>query len=169
MIQKQVREMYEMQRLIDEKIMKTKGLEGQDLFEERILALQVEVAELCNSWREFKYWSNDRNPRMKEVLEEYVDALHFILSIGLYLGLEEEMSKRWNFVGVKDEKVKAVDFTELLYQIGNLAWSPSIWSYGLVVFTFNMIGYSLGFTWDQIVEAYMEKNRENHRRQAAGY
>src|SRR5690625_4915991 len=98
--------LFETQRILDEKIVKEKGLEGQDLLDEKILALQVELGELANEWRGFKYWSTDQKARTEvfetsplpneplvvkknPLLEEYVDCLHFILSIGLELGQED--------------------------------------------------------------------------------
>src|SRR5690625_7690129 len=121
--------LFPIQKKLDERIVKEKGLEGQDLLPEKILALQVELGELANEWRGFKFWSENQasNVRVLEVawgkaphlymcqecngefhveeanelsykcdlcmskllavvvkntlLEEYVDCLHFILSI----------------------------------------------------------------------------------------
>jgi dimeric dUTPase (all-alpha-NTP-PPase superfamily) len=53
----------EMQRRLDERIIKEKGLEGQDLFPNTVLALQVELSEFANEGRWFKHWSNDQDPR----------------------------------------------------------------------------------------------------------
>ncbi|MGQ8924303.1 dUTP diphosphatase, partial [Bacillus halotolerans] len=107
-----LQKMFEMQKALDERIIKEKGLEGQDLLPNLILALQVELAECANEWRGFKHWSNDREPRIclidkkgqtaKEyyknpLLEEYVDCLHFILSIGNRLG--------WNDTDTIDDVV----------------------------------------------------------------
>lgn len=55
--------LFEMQKKLDEDIMKRKGLEGQDLLPKKILALQVELGELANEWRGFKFWSKDQEPR----------------------------------------------------------------------------------------------------------
>src|SRR5690606_30411184 len=79
--------MFERQRELDAKIVKEHGLEGQDLVNHKVLAFQVELAELCNEWRGFKIWSRDREPRREKMLEEYADALHFLLSVGLELGV----------------------------------------------------------------------------------
>ncbi|WP_374706028.1 dUTP diphosphatase, partial [Paenibacillus antibioticophila] len=102
-------QMYEMQKALDARIIKDKGLEGTDLLTNTVLALQVEIGELANEWRGFKHWSNDREPRTavhslvklselddqqadgtwlhNALLEEYVDCLHFFLSIARQLGL----------------------------------------------------------------------------------
>lgn len=58
-----IKQLYEEQTELYEQIIKEKGLEGQDLLPSTVLALQVELAELANEWRVFKYWSNDREPR----------------------------------------------------------------------------------------------------------
>lgn len=57
--------MFEMQKELDNRIIKEKGLEGRDLLPGLILALQVELAECANEWRGFKFWSNDQQPRRK--------------------------------------------------------------------------------------------------------
>ncbi|WP_055747638.1 dUTP diphosphatase [Brevibacillus choshinensis] len=54
---------FEKQRQLDKYIIKKKGLEGQDLLQNKILALQVELGELANEWRGFKHWSDNQEPR----------------------------------------------------------------------------------------------------------
>ena len=76
-----VKKLSEMQKVLDERIVKEHGLEGKDLEENKILALLVEVNELANETRCFKHWST-KGPSEESVLfEEYVDSLHFFLSI----------------------------------------------------------------------------------------
>jgi len=48
----------------------------------RITALFTEVAEFANATRCFKYWSNKPPESLERELDEYVDILHFWLSIG---------------------------------------------------------------------------------------
>ncbi|MDQ4683029.1 dUTP diphosphatase, partial [Stenotrophomonas maltophilia group sp. RNC7] len=62
-------ELFEMQRKLDEHIVREKGLDGQDLLPKKILALQVELGELSNEWRGFKFWSNNQNPNTEEFYE----------------------------------------------------------------------------------------------------
>lgn len=78
-----LKNLFIMQEKLDQHIMEQHNLYGKPLFSEKLLALQVEIAELANETRCFKFWSN-RGPSSKEtILEEYVDCLHFILTIGL--------------------------------------------------------------------------------------
>src|SRR5690625_2038703 len=100
--------LFEAQRKLDERIVKEKGLENEDLLDKKILALLVELGELANKYRGFKFWSEDQEPNTKvyygppelpdvgtyknPLLEEYVDCLHFILSIGNNLGFSHNMT-----------------------------------------------------------------------------
>ena len=75
--------LFQLQRNLDQRINAEKSLENESLFSKKILALQVEVSELANETRCFKFWSNKGPSDKHTILEEYVDCLHFILSLGL--------------------------------------------------------------------------------------
>lgn len=60
----------EKQRELDERIVREKGLKGQNLFPNSIIALQVELSEMANEARWFKHWSNDQEPRTKVACSE---------------------------------------------------------------------------------------------------
>ncbi|MGG4029852.1 dUTP diphosphatase [Bacillus subtilis] len=183
-----LQKMFEMQKALDERIIKEKGLEGQDLLPNIILALQVELAECANEWRGFKHWSNNREPRIcvidkkgqtaKEyyknpLLEEYVDCLHFILSIGNLLG--------WNDTDTIDDVVvqhlisdKGFDTAKTFSCLLSIAYgfhfsNVEKRTYISLFTTFFELGNKLGFKWEQIEAAYMDKNAVNHQRQQEGY
>lgn len=61
-------------------------LDPKNLLTDTILALQVEVSELANETRCFKHWSRKGASEKSIILEEYVDVLHFFLSLGNQLG-----------------------------------------------------------------------------------
>ncbi len=165
--------LFEMQAKLDDHIVKEKGLEGQDLLDKKILALQVELGELANELpEEFKFWSNKKND-MEKALKEYVDGLHFLLSIGNDLETTyKEKSimdyEKWNTTQL---------FNAMYYQLAmfenevhNLAPRTSqINAYRLIFNVFLSIGKRLGFTWEQIEQAYISKNEINHQRQEGGY
>ncbi|WP_445429257.1 dUTP diphosphatase [Bacillus atrophaeus] len=183
-----LQKMFEMQKVLDDRIIKEKGLEGQDLLPNLILALQVELAECANEWRGFKYWSNDREPRIcvidkkgqtaKEyyknpLLEEYVDCLHFILSIGNRLGINDSDT----ICDIHSEYLRTINGSNTA-KLFSFLFSIS---YSLIhrnldketyinLFTsFFTLGEQLGFTGEQVEAAYMEKNAVNHQRQQEGY
>ena len=83
----ELKEFYELQNKLDKAIVAkiTDGIVGgnDEMFlSDRITALGVEVSEFANEVEAFKYWKeNKRNDRSKQLME-YVDILHFWLSIG---------------------------------------------------------------------------------------
>ncbi|MGG4039923.1 dUTP diphosphatase [Heyndrickxia ginsengihumi] len=108
----------------------------------------------------------------KPLLEEYVDCLHFILSIGNYLGLQNyspSFSKvAVNFNGDEllaqwDEIFRAASTFKSFHIQDADVWYSSLFS------NFLGLGEMLGFTWKQIEQAYFEKNEVNHQRQESGY
>ena len=180
--------LFELQAKLDEHIVKKKGLEGQDLLPKKILALQVELGELCNCWRGFKFWSHNQEPRIRvydkqksridktvwknPLLEEYVDCLHFILSIGLEIGVcPEELDAEPIFCANVTEQ-----FIDLFYEISCLRYEErngqlyeDYLRYDIMLEHFVGLGEMLGFTWEQVEQSYLQKNRINHERQNNGY
>ena len=156
--------LFKMQKELDDRIIKQHGLENKNLLPGTILALQVELAELANEWQGFKHWKVNPQPKPK-MLEEYVDGLHFILSIGNEL----------NFVHVckdlKPIKNKSIieQFIFINTKVGILLTLHSIPNYLHIVQSFIGLGEMLGFTWQEIEQAYLEKNKVNHLRQTEGY
>lgn len=182
---------------------------GEDRLAKKILALQVELGELCNCWRGFKFWSKDQEPRTKTIceccdgrgyfdtglvedgtpytegciycqgtgyqvdgnplLEEYVDCLHFILSIGLELELEVETETGWDDIN-SNEKDIVKQFLGVYKNISSIRDYWDIKDGWFEVFAdFYLLGKMLGFTWEQVEQAYLEKNRINHERQNKSY
>ncbi|MFD1206663.1 dUTP diphosphatase [Sporosarcina contaminans] len=185
--------LFETQRVLDDRIIKEKGLEGQDLLPMKILALQVELGELANEWRGFKFWSENQKSNTfypcldcgggghdfikncvscdgtgkggNPLLEEYVDCLHFILSIGLTIGSTNPRVE-FPITGGRSKEFTTVRFNECL-RFANLLLDDDY--YDLLFQYFMDLGYMLGFTWGQIEQAYYAKNQINHERQATGY
>lgn len=89
------KKLLELQKELDDYILEQKvgscsRAEHIDFLPERLLALHVEVSELANATRCFKYWS-EKGPESKErLLDEYADCLHFLLSVGHTLGFTAE-------------------------------------------------------------------------------
>ncbi len=180
--------LFDMQRQLDEHIEKEHPRrEGEDRLAKKILALQVELGELANEWRGFKFWSKDQSPRIgipsvhydenlghdvveyvgpNPLLEEYVDCLHFILSIGLETGKYKEVEFQALYA---DEQDIVMQFNVLFDKVGDFYAYRTKGNYQIVLSLFLALGEMLGFTWEQIEEAYMKKNVENHRRQEVGY
>jgi dimeric dUTPase (all-alpha-NTP-PPase superfamily) len=61
-----------------------------------------------------------------------------------------------------------MQFNVLFDKVGDFYAYRTKGNYQIVLSLFLALGEMLGFTWDQIEEAYMKKNAKNHRRQDSG-
>ncbi|WAT79662.1 dUTP diphosphatase [Bacillus safensis] len=64
-----LQKMFEMQKVLDERIIKEKGLEGQDLLPNTYVALITELGEFANEGRWFKHWSDNQKPCTEKEIE----------------------------------------------------------------------------------------------------
>lgn len=165
--------LFEMQRKLDSHIEKEHPRqEGEDRLAKKILALQVELGELANELPEvFKFWSHKKN-NYERALKEYVDCLHFILSIGLEMNVDPAEIRGIYERGSVIEQFNAVfDCVSRFWSRVDKGFSyeEQVEWYVWICKGFIVLGHMLGFSWDQIEEAYMKKNQENHRRQEVGY
>lgn len=161
----------EIQGGLDYRIIEEKGLQGQDLFENKISALIVEIAELENEVRCFKHWS-DKPPSPKSVIiEEYVDGWHFILSIGNDFNTMHESYDTWEC------ETLTTQFNELYESVSEfrkmiIFESPlknQLECYAEIVRGYIGLGRMLTFSDEEIEQAYLDKNKINHERQSNGY
>jgi len=104
----------------------------------------------------------DKNP----LLEEYVDCMHFILTIGLEIGVKEELD--WDDI-TTDESDITHQFLEITARILEVDHRENTESWKELFEEFYLLGKMLGFTWDEVEAAYFKKNKINHERQESGY
>lgn len=170
-----LREILEMQRALDTRICKERGLDPQARVGNIVLALYVELGELANETRCFKDWSCKPASERSVVLEEFVDGIHFINSLAIVLEREEDLlDVKTEFRNVHIPLV--AQFNKLYQAISSMHWvmEKSKWrdvKHELVnVYAeYLLLGQLLGFTFDDIYSAYMKKNEKNHERQDKGY
>lgn len=175
----QLEEQFKAQKVLRDRI----NYNEPDRFNKLILALLVEIGECANEWRGFKFWSVNqlphtsavRTPAMMEedkvyynpLLEEYVDGQHFLLE----LGLELEFAWYEAIEGSTQLNVNIEELFVLIYETATrLFFERDRASLYIVLFMlYNQLGSKLGFTSEQIEQAYLEKNKINHQRQESGY
>jgi dimeric dUTPase (all-alpha-NTP-PPase superfamily) len=158
---KHIPELLALQNLLDDKIRQEKGITG-DTSQKKVIAFKVEFGELLNEHMGFKFWKTPRTDFWR-MLEEYVDGIHFILSIGL----ERKYSR---FIHALFEMPK--DVPSSIHDLSEDIFNNPINSAGKwlkLLEDYMMLGYKLGFTDKQVRDAYIEKNKVNHVRQATGY
>ncbi|MGG3451963.1 dUTP diphosphatase [Domibacillus aminovorans] len=183
-----LKKLFEMQRVLDKRINDEKGLRYTKPPAWKRVALLTEIGELANEWRGFKKWSHDQIPRnwcelcqltemphkcSVPLLEEYVDGLSFILSIGIDLG-SEDYAPTYSSIGVSfgEDDELTIQFEEVYRYASSFNTFPvndkKTW-YSFVFDNYLGLGQMLGLEWPEIEKAYFQKNAENHQRQAEGY
>ncbi|MFE8704119.1 dUTP diphosphatase [Cytobacillus sp. FJAT-54145] len=177
--------LFKMQKVLRDRI----NYNEPDRFNKLVLALLVELGECANEWRGFKFWSVNQVPHTSAVrvpammdedkvfynplLEEYVDGLHFVLELGIELDYKNPL---YIPIGIYPKETTDY-FIELYYKISELNILQMFHkeekivkdSYQEIFDMYLHLGHKLGFTWEQIEQAYMDKNAVNHQRQEDGY
>lgn len=162
----QLDQLFQMQQSLDAHIEEKHQLAKEDLFNRKVLALLVEVGELANETRCFKFWSVKPSSEKKVILEEFVDGIHFILSLGIECGFHHEVSE------VK-EKTASGDVTEqflaIFEKIQLFRKSKELKDYFSLFEVYLQLAALLGITNEEILQAYFSKNEVNYQRQQNNY
>ncbi|MCC5909447.1 MAG: dUTP diphosphatase [Clostridiaceae bacterium] len=159
-----IEKLYHIQEQLDKTIADKHHLHNKDLVPFKILALEVELGELANETRCFKFWSTKPPAPKATILEEYVDCLHFILSIGLDKGFSNTVIEMQD-----NEKDLIQQFQQVFTESSQLQQHTKVENYKSLFEAFLTLGEKLDFTWQEIESAYLMKNEVNHQRQEEGY
>jgi dimeric dUTPase (all-alpha-NTP-PPase superfamily) len=170
--------LFQTQKVLRDRI----GYNEPDRFNKLILALLVELGECAQEWRGFKFWSVNQIPHTSAVrvptmmdedkefynplLEEYVDGLHFVLELGLELNFNTDL---FLYSTEQYDDINA-QFIWIHNTVTEVYMYTNEENYELLLESEYLgLGEMLGFTWEQIEDAYFEKNKINHQRQEVGY
>ncbi len=156
--------LFTMQHELDRYIEEEHNLKGTHLFEQKILALLVEISELANETRCFKFWSKKGPSAQKVILEEFVDGVHFILSLGLLTGFK-------NTIPSTEQKGKTLteQFLMVMESVHMFQKDSTKEMYERLVNGYFTLGEMLGFSTEEVEKAYIAKNEVNYERQKSGY
>ena len=159
-----LQKLFKMQRELDSYI-ETNMKVNEDVFQRKGLALIVELAELANETRCFKFWSNKGASEREVILEEYVDSIHFLLSLGI--------EKKLDYLEVWPQSNLKQEITEIFLMtnsaILDFLINPSENRYEKVWIMYGAIAEILGFSSEDVLNAYISKNETNYERQKNGY
>lgn len=144
-------------------ILDTRILNGNEYPENKMsIALFVELGELMNELPTyFKHWKKSAVDNKEKALEEYVDCLHFAVSLLNYNEIDINFTYNDCFPDSNQYSRDNI-FTELITIASMSGFDHSIKK----LFA---LGHRFGFTWDEIYEMYLKKNKINHERQNGGY
>lgn len=154
-----------MQVELDKSIATKHGVNYDNTTNKRLLALMVELSELANSTRTFKYWSNKGPESRARILDEAADVLHFYLSKFIELNIT---------VRIFDiSLVRKRELTDLfIYDYNLLAKFYEKRDVEVFVDAFKvylLIVSLLGFSNDDLISGYKAKLQVNYSRQKHGY
>ncbi|MEG0095447.1 MAG: dUTP diphosphatase [Erysipelotrichaceae bacterium] len=159
-----VKDLYEMQDELDQRIFDEHGITRVETMNRRMLALLIEIGELANETRCFKFWSNKGASSKDVVLEEYADGIHFLLSLGIDL---KDKENEIEMVALDGE---LSDAFLMIYDMANeLSRHFSLTNYYMLFGAYLSIAQMLGYSCEDIREHYLLKNKENHHRQDVNY
>ncbi|HHB3507883.1 TPA: dUTP diphosphatase [Bacillus cereus] len=173
-----ISELMEMQRELDKRI----GYKGNDKLDMLFRALMVEIGEAWNETRAFKMWSVGFGTPKDGLLVELVDGFHFLMNIVIELDcytlkrriaamfrkqyimkkniLNVNMLFEWYMQDILTAKRAWCQYRDLNVTLTHLHKAFGI---------FFRLCYLYGYTYEDIVRAYKEKNKENFIRQESGY
>jgi dimeric dUTPase (all-alpha-NTP-PPase superfamily) len=152
------------QRKLDAHIQQQHGVSYASTREKRLLALLVEVGEMINETKTFKFWSKKPSADKPIILDEYADGLHFLLSLAIEVGSTKE---GYEISTLKLSLTQATLFvfesiTALIQNWSSVAVEKAFQAY------LNLIPL-LQFTSEDVVEAYFKKLGVNYTRQQNQY
>ena len=178
-----IEELFEKQKKLDDFIMGKfdargiKTTEYDKLLSFRLLSFIVEVGEIVEA------------TNREETLFEYIDALHFLLSIGNLIDIKipyksESFKKSYNFM-VLNIGIEGLDvYQSILVSFSKLSNKTKCFKYWSIkrnvkvdlfdnyldlFLNFIYLGHLLEFTDLEIETAYIKKNDINYRRQVESY
>ena len=156
--------LYQKQAELDQRIADNHHVSYQTTRPRRTLALLVEIGEFANATRCFKYWSNKSSEPLDVVLDEYVDGLHFFLSLGIDINTSK---KTYNHTKHADNLTKQILETYRLASI--FCKKQDEKSYIKAFQAFLNIPVLLKVRWSTVEKAYYKKLGENYHRQDTNY
>lgn len=159
-----INSLYDIQEVLNDRILKEHNLDKSTLLNDKFLALLVELSELANETRCFKYWSLKPASDKAVIIEEFSDVIHFLLTIGLELD-----RPHLSFYDQESDLSLTELFLSVYNDVNLIRHQKSKFVYIRLYNTLMLIGKKLGFSEEDIYNSYLEKNEKNHKRQDSGY
>lgn len=157
--------LYEEQKKLDLLIAKNHNITYAKTRKDRLLSLLVEICEFANETRCFKYWSNKKPSSRDVTIEEYADALHFFLSLGIDIQTDFVIYS----ISSSDDTSLTEDFLVLASLYSEFVAKQDDETYQKAFKKFIDMSQKCGFSWSDVEKAYYQKLKENFKRQENNY
>jgi dimeric dUTPase (all-alpha-NTP-PPase superfamily) len=124
--------------------------------------------EIVNEHQGFKYWKQNKKVNFSKLKEEVVDALHFILSIGL--DLEIKIEHYFQIIKFKSKKMNVNRaFLLLIRRIMNFWMRRNEKNFFWILNQYFTLINLLQITKSELINEYHRKNEINKLRQQNNY
>lgn len=166
-IKEQLKEMFQMQRTLNKSILDEFGEES--MTEEKLeLAIIDELGELTHELKgDWCWWKKSQTPvNRQRVLEELVDVYHFVLTSEMarrYSSTDEVIDSILNKYEFSISHFNDLEKERLDYLIGDISYSYD----KLAVLL--QLTKCLQFSFDEIYQEYLNKNKINYEMLKNGY
>ena len=143
------------QKELDKKIHIEHKVNYKKVVKDLKLALFVELSELANEIRCFKFWSYKKASPKNAILEEYVDGIHFITSLCIFYKTSSQFAITWPQTKFKSKQEITNELLKLFELSKTLLDSNETlhnWYQKYLIF-----GFKLGFSQKEIIGAYNKK------------
>lgn len=158
-------ELYILQKGLDEDIaLHHPGVTYESTLEKRVLALLVELGEFANETRCFKFWSLKGPSPNERILDEYADALHFFLSIGLAIGVSD-----FSFEPKEGHRSLYLAILSVYSEVVRFNDERTVENYQNAFASFLDLLPLLGYSFEDMESAYKAKLSVNYKRQESHY
>lgn len=159
-----LKETFDMQKEVDGLIQDKISVSFQKTTEERKIAFHVELGELANEIGFFKYWKKSHKINNERIKDEWSDCLAFLNSLSLTYGFEDYFNNL-------DQIKYVVSLDKPQYYYKNLMYNK-LYDYVDLECAYKdlfKLGLTLGYSLEELFEAYEIKTKENIRRAKEGY
>lgn len=164
-----IQKIFEAQDKLDRKVVEVHGLEGQNLTGDVTQALYTELGELSNEIGFFKYWKKNKKDDKARQYDEWADCMHFLDSLGNKYGHVDSILSK----DLKEDEILLNNKDKITYHFAfEYIYKSDLndeFDYGNALGALIMIGLKLGMTFEDMENAYFEKNQVNYDRLASGY
>lgn len=157
-------DIYEQNKILDESFVKECNISSDEMNQKNLLELLVELGELANETRCFKYWSCKAPSSKDIIIEEYSDCLMLTLYFCniLDVSLDEEFPKY-----IENNIVD--QFIYLYKEVSSLQNNLDVNIVKNILSNLIRLGHQLGYNNQDIIDAYYKKNNKNIERMKTNF
>ena len=131
-------------------------------FKMAITAYRVELGELLQEWKQFKYWKmNKGEVQRDEMLKEWADCMHFALSLD-YNNYPLYYTEHYNEILINhlEKFIKNIETWDIYLILNSCFYAGKV----KILENTLKLGLKLGYTLEELEQAYWKKNKINWER-----